>query len=115
MKGSRDFWQEFHARGMNVQRLAEAIHSKRSHVTQVLNGTRPGSQTRRKLISAQLLTERELHFLGWDAESTRVASPRAHGARPAGSSNEEATPPASRLGGVPHGTKSHVEHPFLEL
>lgn len=62
---NRNFWHALHGRGVTAEQLAEAICSGRSHVTQVLNGTRQGLPTRRKLLARDLLTERERELLGW--------------------------------------------------
>jgi hypothetical protein len=71
------FWRKLHASGETAETLATKIFSSRAHVTQVLNGTRSGGQTRRKLI--KVLPPKLVELLGWNS-------------------------------GVPHRTKSHVEH-----
>lgn len=96
MKGSRAFWHAFHGRGMTVEKLAGEMHLDRCSLTKILNGTRSGLPTRRKLIKAQALTPEEVTLLGWDegdcGMKTGGAERRKEGAG----------------GPVPHGTKCHV-------
>ena len=59
-------------RGLSIAKLADAIHSERTHVGQVLRGVPGrGGQTRGKLV--KLLTDEELSVLGWQREVARVA------------------------------------------
>jgi len=53
-------------RGTTISRLAASCCCGRSHVSQVLNGRRPGGHTRRKLRG--LLTLEEQWELGWERE-----------------------------------------------
>ena len=59
-------------RGLSIKKLADAIHSERTHVGQVLRGAPGrGGQTRGKLV--KLLTDEELSVLGWQREVARVS------------------------------------------
>jgi hypothetical protein len=60
------FWHALHGRGETAETLATAICSARAHVTQVLNGSRRGLPTRRKLMARGLLTPTEIQLLGWE-------------------------------------------------
>jgi hypothetical protein len=69
MSGIKDvnlswFFRSLHARGMDVTKLAEQLMCGRSHLSQVLNGRRPGGHTWPKL--QRVLTPRELQLLGRD-------------------------------------------------
>lgn len=79
------FYRKLHARPRpprTVEQLADKLFSSRAHLTEVLNGHRPGGPTWRKL--ARVLTPDELRLLGRDE----------HGAK---------------LPDVPQATLSHVE------
>ena len=69
------FYRKLHANGSTVEKLAEKLYSNRAHLTQVLNGTRPGGQTWRKL--ARVLTTDELALLGRDEHGKKLPSPAA--------------------------------------
>lgn len=101
MSGIKDanlsaFYRSLHARGQTITDLAEALNCGRSHLSQVLNGRRPGKPTWRKIIASELLTDHELSLLG------RIAS---HG-------SGRATGPVDGAPsiGVPRATNSHMEH-----
>jgi hypothetical protein len=67
------FYRKLHARTRRprtVAQIAAKIFSSRAHVTEVLNGNRPGGQTWRKL--AQVLTAEELALLGRDAQGNKI-------------------------------------------
>jgi len=56
-----DFYKALHGRGMTGTTLAAAIGCGRAHLTQVINGTRPGGHTWKKLLLA--ITEEEAKAL----------------------------------------------------
>jgi len=66
MTDLKQFRHGLRVRGVSISRLAEACICGRAHVSQVLNGRRPGSQTKRKLRSVLMLNEQ--WELGWERE-----------------------------------------------
>jgi hypothetical protein len=56
------FHRKLRARGTSITQIAAQIYCGRSHVTQVLNGSRPGAHTWPKL--ERVLTTAELALLG---------------------------------------------------
>lgn len=58
------------ARGSSVSKVADQIFAGRSHVSQVLNGRLPGTQTWRKL--ERVLTADELALFGRVPRGTNV-------------------------------------------
>lgn len=58
------FYRSLHARGLTITELAESLNCGRSHLSQVLNGSRTGKPTWRKIEAAELLTPEELELLG---------------------------------------------------
>jgi acetolactate synthase regulatory subunit len=56
-----EFYRKLRARGMTVSKLARKMMAGRTHLTLVINGDRPGSQTWRKL--ERVLKTEELALL----------------------------------------------------
>lgn len=110
-KSLAQFHRSLHARGETIGTLAAAIHSGRSHLSQVLSGQRSGKPTWRKLKAAGVLTAAELELLGQGPASLDGGG--------AGASHGEgrATGTGSRAlrAGVPRATISHMEHTQQEV
>lgn len=70
------FYRRIHARGVTAETLALRIASGRTHVTEVLNGTKDSARTRRRL--APLLRPAERELLRWtrDGELMPADVPR---------------------------------------
>ncbi|MDR0532522.1 MAG: hypothetical protein LBH01_01050 [Verrucomicrobiales bacterium] len=64
---NREFWRQLHARGETAETLARKIYSSRAHVTLVLNGSRSGGPTRRKL--GKILPGELVKLLGWEEDA----------------------------------------------
>jgi hypothetical protein len=89
------FYRSLHGRRdkdgkqMTTEKLAEQIHSERTHVTQVLNN-KPGrgGKTRRKLF--RVLTEEEIRALGWwdEFEKYRQKYPKKFHGEQSGTCNK---------------------------
>jgi transcriptional regulator with XRE-family HTH domain len=58
-----DFYRKLHERGMTTEKLAAALQTSHSHISQVINGTR-GAHSRKHM--APLLTAEERALLGWN-------------------------------------------------
>lgn len=80
------FYRSLRARGMSLTKMAAALQTKHSHLSQVVTGAR-GGHTRRKMV--RFLTLKETELLGWE---------------------ERGEVPATEEMEVPQGTMSHVEH-----
>jgi transcriptional regulator with XRE-family HTH domain len=68
-----NFYRKLHARARRprtVEQLAARLYLNRQHLTEVINGTRPGPRTWPRL--AKLLTSAELALLGRDSNGVSV-------------------------------------------
>lgn len=64
------FYRRLRRRGHDAGTLADKIVSGRTHVTEVINGTKDSPRTRRRL--ARYLKPEELGLLGWDKHGAVV-------------------------------------------